>query len=241
MKHHLRFAVGPLLAAALLLSGDLFAANTDDDLIQFERNRIAAFAKGDKTTFDQMVSDDATFTHGFGKVLDKKQEIALMSVPPPHVSLPTLSVEAPKVRAYGDAAVMTGHLVETTKDGRRESVLCFTNTYLKRNGGWRLVAGQLTPQARERPVAKVDPKVYADYVGTYKNPSGRILTISQAGENLMAESDTGKVALFPAAENQFFPKEADILFVFVKDETGRVVKLIIRRQNGDVVEEMRVA
>jgi len=49
-----------------------------------------------------------------------------------------------KVRVYGDAAVMTGSLVETNRDGRRELVLRFTNTYVKQKEQWRMVAGQLT-------------------------------------------------------------------------------------------------
>ena len=234
MKHAL------LLLAALLVRANVFAQSNDEELIQFERDRLAAFAKDDKPAFDRMVADDATFTHGFGEVFDKKQEMAVMRASTPDRPLPALTIEGAKVHRYGDAAVLTGSLVETAKDGRRELVLRFTNTYTKQNAQWRMVAGQLTTLSRERAIAKVDPKTFAAYVGQYKNPSGRLLTVSQDGDKLIVELGGEKLQLLPAAENQFFLKEADVLLVFVKDESGRVVKLINRRPNGDVVEEVKV-
>lgn len=54
------------------------------------------------------------------------------------------------------------------------------------------------------------------------------------------QTGTDKVELFPQAENQFFMKEAAILLVFVKDESGRVISLINRRPNGDVVLEVKI-
>jgi hypothetical protein len=62
----------------------------------------------------------------------------------PENPLPALTIEEPKARLYGDAAVLIGKLVETASDGRRELVLRFTNTYARKEGRWQMVAGQLT-------------------------------------------------------------------------------------------------
>jgi hypothetical protein len=62
----------------------------------------------------------------------------------PEHPLPALTIEEPRARLYGDAAVLIGKLVETASDGRRELVLRFTNTYAKKDGRWKMVAGQLT-------------------------------------------------------------------------------------------------
>src|SRR5439155_21127710 len=69
--------------------------------------------------------------------------MAVMRPSTPERPLPALSIEDSKVRVYGDAAVMTGSLVETNRDGRRELVLRFTNTYIKQKEQWRMVAGQI--------------------------------------------------------------------------------------------------
>ena len=56
----------------------------------------------------------------------------------------------------------------------------------------------------------------------------------------MVEAGGQKEELFPAAEAQFFIKAADVLLVFVKDDQGRVIRLINRRPNGDVIQEEKV-
>lgn len=91
---------------------------------------------------------------------------------------------------------MTGNLVETAKDGRRELVLRFTNTYVTKDARWQLVAGQLTTLSRERTTVKVDPTVYAAYVGQYQNPSCRILTVSADRDKLWCKRERTKWSCF---------------------------------------------
>jgi len=211
-----------------------------EEILTFERARLAAFATADKPAFDRMVADDATVTHSSGGISTKSDLMGVMRPSTPEQPLPTLSVENPKARFNGDAAVLTGNLVETAEDGRRELVLRFTNTYAKKDARWQLVAGQLTTLSRERAAAKVDPQIYKAYVGEYKNAAGRIRTISAHGDKLTTAVGPEKVELFPLSDNQFFFKQADVILVFVKDESDRVVSLINRRPNGDVVQETKV-
>ncbi len=212
----------------------------EQEIINLERERLKAFAQADKAAFERLVTDDLTMTHGFGEVFNKAQEMAVMRPSTPERPLPALSIEDPKVRFYGDVAVMTGSLVETNRDGRRELVLRFTNTYVKQKGQWRLAAGQLTTLSRERSIAKVDPNIYDAYVGQYRNPNGRILGVMRDGDKLMIEVGGEKLEVFPESGTQFFIKDADVLLVFVKDEQGRVVRLINRRPNGDIIQEVKI-
>ncbi len=222
-------------------NGEGTSANSvEQQIINLERERLKAFAQADKVAFERLVTDDLTITHGYGEVLTKAQEMAVMRPSTPERPLPALSVEDPKVRVYGGAAVMTGSLVETNRDGRRELVLRFTNTYVKQKEQWRMVAGQLTTLSRERAIARVDPKIYDAYVGQYRNPRGRILTVMRDSDRLMIEVGGQKVEIFPESETQFFFKGDDVLLVFVKDEQGRVVSLINRRPNGDIVQETKI-
>ena len=210
------------------------------EIIELEHERLKAFARDDKATFERLVTDDLTMTHSSGEVANKAELMAVMRPSTPERPLPALSTEDVKVRVYGDAAVMTGRLVETARDGRRVFVLRFTNTYIRQKGRWRMSAGQLTTLSRERASIKLDPKSYDAYVGQYRNPAGRILNVAREGDKLMAEAGGQKVELFPASEAQFFIKDADVLLVFVKDAQGRVIRLINRRPNGDVVQEEKI-
>jgi len=243
-----RLLVIPILTIALLPpvfgqtnSGTTAQNNSvEQEILRLERERLKAFAQADKAAFERLVTDDLTITHGYGEVLNKAQEMAVMRPSTPERPLPALSIEDPKVRVYGDAAVMTGSLVETNRDGRRELVLRFTNTYVKQQAQWRMVAGQLTTLSRERAIAKVDPKIYDAYVGQYRNPRGRILAVMREGDKLMIEVGGQRVEIFPESETQFFFKENDVLLVFVTDEQGRVVRLVNRRPNGDVIQEVKI-
>src|SRR5947207_11736053 len=178
--------------------------SVEQEILRLERERLKAFALADKAAFERLVTDDLTMTHGYGEVFNKAQEMAVMRPSTPERPLPALSIEDSKVRVYGDAAVMTGSLVETNRDGRRELVLRFTNTYVKQKEQWRMVAGQLTTLSRERGIAKVDPKIYDAYVGQYRNPRGRILAVIREGDRLMIEVGGQKVEIFPESETQFF-------------------------------------
>ena len=212
----------------------------EQQIVTLERERLKAFAQDDKATFERLVTDDVTITHSSGGVSNKADLLAVMRPSTPDRPLPVLSIEDTKVRVHGDTAIMTGNLVETANDGRRALVLRFTNTYVKQTGSWRLAAGQLTTLSRERAAIKVDPKIYDDYIGQYRNPTGRIRNILREGDRLMTESGGQKLELFPAAVDQFFVKEADVMFVFVKDSQGKVIRLINRRPNGDVIQEDKV-
>jgi len=227
---------GPMAALAQS-PGDRPEASAE--IITFERARLTAFAKADKAAFEQMVADDATVVHSSGGTSTKAQLMEVMRPSTPEQPLPALSIEEPKVRFYGETAVMTGNMIETAKDGRRELVLRFTNTYAKRDARWKMVASQLTTLSRERAIAKIDAALYSTYAGEYQNSAGRIRTISAEGGKLMTAVGSEKVELFPQSDTQFFLKEADVLLLFVKDTTGRVIGLVNRRPNGDVVQEMK--
>ena len=235
------FVMATPLSFAQTKSGEAPSASPSGlEIIELEQERLKAFARDDKPAFERLVTDDLSITHSSGQVANKAEVMAIMRKSTPERPLPALSTEDVKVRVYGDAAVMTGRLVETARDGRRVVVFSFTNTYIKQNGRWRMSAGQLTTFSRERATIKSDPKTYDAYVGQYRNPAGRILNIIREGDKLMVEAGGQKEELFAAAESQFFIKAADVLLVFVKDEQGRVIRLINRRPNGDVVQEEKV-
>ena len=78
--------------------------SVEQQIINLEGERLKAFAQADKIAFERLVTDDLTMTHGYGEVLNKTQEMAVMRPSTPERPLPALSIEDPKVRVYGDAA-----------------------------------------------------------------------------------------------------------------------------------------
>jgi CubicO group peptidase (beta-lactamase class C family) len=95
-------------------------------------------------------------------------------------------------------------------------------------------------QQKEKAIAKIDPKVYADYVGQYQFEfsSEYVVTISTQNGNLITElkQPTGqsKAELYPESETRFFRKDVDVEVSFVKDETNRVTHLIFHQEGQEL-------
>lgn len=100
--------------------------------------------------------------------------------------------------------------------------------------GW----GDFRPQ--EKTIARIDPKVYDDYVGEYRFDfsSDFVLTIRTEGGNLITElkqpTSVSRAELHPESEATFFRKDVDVEVTFVRDPTGRATHLIFRQDGEDL-------
>ena len=91
---------------------------------------------------------------------------------------------------------------------------------------------------RNRTAITVDPKIYDSYVGEYQLPN-MTLVVTRNGDRLMAGPQGQPPAeLFPETETQFFLKIADVQLTFVKDDTGKVTRLILNQ--GASVEGKKI-
>jgi CubicO group peptidase (beta-lactamase class C family) len=78
----------------------------------------------------------------------------------------------------------------------------------------------------ERAVAKVDSKVFAGYVGTYRLNPEQTLTVTLEGPRLFSQiSGQPKRALYPMSEREFFMKEMDERIAFSTDVQGRATRI----------------
>ena len=146
----MRKLVSIALAGAVAACAGATAAPRSDPLsrtiIALEEARLAAFRGDDKPAYSRLVADELTMIHSNGEIGGKAEEMGFMRPSTPERPLPTLGLEDLQVRGYGDAAVMTGSLIER-KGGRVVLRLRFTNVYARKPAGWMLVAGQLTRAA----------------------------------------------------------------------------------------------
>jgi CubicO group peptidase (beta-lactamase class C family) len=97
------------------------------------------------------------------------------------------------------------------------------------------IAGLIDPELAppERKEARVDPKVFDDYVGQYELAPDVVLSITREAGKLWAQAGSQpKAELFPESETRFFLKVVDGQVTFVKDASGKVTHLILH-QLGD--------
>jgi len=82
---------------------------------------------------------------------------------------------------------------------------------------------------------KVDPKVYDLLTGKYELNPQFILTVTKENDKLFTQA-TGqqKVEIFPKSELEYYLKVVDAQITFVKDENGKIEKLILHQNGRDM-------
>ena len=213
------------------------------ELKRLEDEWLSTYLRGDKATFDRIVADDFTGTDESAVLRNKAQEKELVQAPPPGGIKLSLTNEDVQVRIYGDTAIVTGRIVQKTERAGQESFgfqSRFTDTFLRRQGHWQVVARHYSRIPVERTAIQVDPKIYDAYVGEYEIAPSIVFHVSKEGDKLMSQT-TGqpKAELLPESETGFFIKGISAQFIFERDEKGQVARVIIL-QDGRTISMKRI-
>jgi CubicO group peptidase (beta-lactamase class C family) len=87
---------------------------------------------------------------------------------------------------------------------------------------------------------KVPEAVLDTYTGNYQIAPGFIISVTREGDKMFTQgTGQSKVEIFAETETRFFLKVVDAQLEFVKDETGKVSKMILY-QGGQKIEGPRV-
>lgn len=103
-----------------------------------------------------------------------------------------------------------------------------------------ILFGEKYELPRERVAIKVETKLYDAYVGEYEFGPNRIMTITKEGDRLFAQrAGAPRGEILPESETKFFLTIADVQFVFIKDDTGKVSGMILSA-NGQEMKGNKV-
>jgi ketosteroid isomerase-like protein len=116
----------------------------EQEIRQRETRRFEALVRGDTASLEEIMADDATYTHATGVVEAKAEYLAKMKSG--EVRYEAFAPEELRVRVYGTAAVLNGIArVKAHVGGEvRNLRLLFTDVYVKQGDRWRMVAWQST-------------------------------------------------------------------------------------------------
>ena len=125
----------------------LHAQDAASDVRQLERRWLDAYERLDDKAMDTIVAEDFTITFPDGTLQNKTQVMA--SLKPRTGTSPTTSkfkTEEVQARVYGDTVILTGVVIsEYSRDGKSsKSAMRYTDTYVKSNGKWQVVASHLS-------------------------------------------------------------------------------------------------
>jgi hypothetical protein len=119
------------------------AANAEESLTSAERQRAEAFKSRDKDGLSRILDDQFIFTGDEGDVLDKAQYIdtAIQAI-----KIESYSLEEMTVRVLGETGVVAGRWTGKFTVGGKDASgdFRFTDTFVRRLGGWQVVASQDT-------------------------------------------------------------------------------------------------
>jgi hypothetical protein len=232
------------LVSALLLASLVAGCHTQnsgtmtqDKLVHLTQERMHAVGAGNPKPFAEQFADDALIFDERGRSMEKARLVKEIT-PLPKGDTGTLDVVNPASRWVGDTIVFSYDLNETETIFGQPNMARYheTDTWVKRNGKWQIIAEQVLRYYEDPAPGKADLNKYPLYLGAYQLGPGVTLTISQEGSNLYAqEIGKKKELLIPEAADIFFSKGVEGRELFKYDDQGKVIAYIQRRNNEDIV------
>ena len=139
-----------LILLTLIVGGGSAVAQDDaaQTVQKLERAWLDAYEQHDAKAMDAIVADDFSITFPNGSIQTKPQIMASLNRSRP-AGAPTMKFRTEEVRArvYGDTVILTGRVItEIQREGQANSTeqQRYTDTYVKRNGRWQVVASHLS-------------------------------------------------------------------------------------------------
>jgi hypothetical protein len=229
-------AVTTLSASNIARASENRSAITPEQLVQRTQELYDAVSSGNQAPWKKYFADDCLFFDEKGHNMNK---VALLTdlQPLPTGYSGTIKVVKPQSLILGDTAILSYDCDETeTIFGQNLTARYHaTDTWLRRDGKWQIIASQTLRYYEDPAVGQADPKKFAGYSGTYELAPGQTRTVSVENGSLFIERKGKKEQLFPETAEIFFRKGVEGRILFHLDEQGKVETLIDRRNNEDVV------
>jgi hypothetical protein len=210
-------------------------AITQEELVRQTQELFDAVVPGNKEPWQKYFADDCIFADEKGRNLNKAKLIADIT-PLPKGYSGAIKVAKPQSFIHGDTAILSYDLDETeTIFGQKLTARYHvTDTWLRRNGGWQIISSQAMRYYEDPAVARIDPKKFADFSGTYEMATGQTRRVFSEGESLYVERNGKREQLLPEGSEIFFRKGVEGRILFRYADNGKVDALIDRRNNEDV-------
>jgi Domain of unknown function (DUF4440)/Domain of unknown function (DUF3471) len=230
------FGVIILFSLTIAFAAENDAPITERELVRRTQELYDAVAAGNQAPWKQYFADDCIFSDEKGRTMDKSKLVADITPLPAGYS-GVIKLEHVQSRILDPVAILSYDANETeTIFGQKLSARYHTtDTWLRRNGKWQIVASQAYRYYEDPAVGKSDPNKFADFNGTYELASGQKRTVFSEGDNLFIERNGKKDQLLPETSDLFFRKGIEGRILFRYDKDGKVDALIDRRNNEDVV------
>lgn len=209
-----------------------------NELVATTQKLMDALPTGDKAAWEQWVTDDAVIIDEFGRVAGKADTIASLHAFPTGIT-GSMEMRDPHAWLHGDSALLSVEQYEKETYFGQSFVVRYRAllTFVKQSAQWKVAGFEDVTIPSAPPRLDVPRLALADYTGTYRYAPGRAwtLTVDHGVLGIVAHAGGKPSALQPVARDVFMGTDDERnLFVFQRDDHGRVVALIERRKFNDL-------
>lgn len=235
-------ALASALGAASAAPEAKVAATPAAEIERIVRERLAAAARGDKDAWRRHIAADCVWTGpglAVGSTADAAVEISANRTLAPRAA----ELRDFEVRVFGpDAAVATYVSIQPPAEpGGAAKRYRKTDTYLRREGNWQLIAANEVFVPTRAAVATPPERLDA-YGGRYRLDDAHVVRVWREGGRLLSQQD-GEAApteFHPSGEDTFFTDGEPGEWVFGRKEGGAVDRLVFRMEGGTDVVLLKV-
>ena len=212
--------------------------NIEAELERMTNELFAAVAPGDKEVWKRYTHDRLIYVSEANQVMTKAQLLEELT-PLPKGLVGHLQVGEPyKVEFHGNVAVAT-YVADERLDyfGQvLQSQFRMTDTWLKTNDGWRLIATQVLAVLQDPPAVPLSRETLCGYNGTYRLTPEIVTKVTCADEGLSSERTGRKPALMKAEVRDVFftPGQPRTRRIFLRNDKGAITGFVDRREGLDI-------
>jgi ketosteroid isomerase-like protein len=114
-------------------------------LMKIQREWAEARVKGDSSYTQRLEAEDCTIVWPDGRIVNKREDLKSMTG---DIVFTEFKIDDLQVRLYGDTGIVLGQGTIKAHEEKQNLVggkFVWTDTFLKKDGAWKVVASQVTP------------------------------------------------------------------------------------------------
>jgi ketosteroid isomerase-like protein len=120
-------------------------AEDEQALIKIQHDWAEARIKGDSSYTKQLEAENCTVVWPDGSIVNKREDLKSMTG---DIVFTEFKIDDLKVRLYGDTGIVVGQGRIKAHEGKQNLLggkFVWTDTFVKQDGAWKVVASQVTP------------------------------------------------------------------------------------------------
>jgi ketosteroid isomerase-like protein len=114
-------------------------------LIEIQHEWAEARMKGDSSYIRTLEAGNCTVVWPDGSIVNKREDLESMTG---DIVLTEFKIDDLQVRSYGDTGIVVGQDTIKAREGKQNLLggnFVWTDTFMKHDGAWKVVASQITP------------------------------------------------------------------------------------------------